>query len=85
MAHIDFVKELMESLPVREYSTREITDMCVKYYTDNRIRLDGRIHSYTFKLLAKLEKRGIVKKVRVGYDSDRHTSVAYWMLTEGTE
>lgn len=80
MAHVDFVKELMESLPVREYSTREISDMCLEYYSNNRLRLDGRVLSYTFKLLSKLEKRGVVKQMRVGYDSASHTKMAYWIL-----
>lgn len=76
MTHTDYLRDLMRSLPPREYSTAEISEALSDYWVSQRVRVNSKGTSTTYKYLMKLVRYGFVEKTRV---SDYNgIKMAYW-------
>lgn len=83
MAHIDYVKGLVESMGDREFTTQDIADLMIDYWKANRV-YDNRFSRVTkaYGYLTTLAKWGIVTKTRMDYAPTSRVKVAYWRRVE---
>lgn len=83
MAHIDYVKSLVETMGDREFTTQEIADMMVDYWEKNRVH-GGRVMRVTkaYEYLKTLSEIGLITKTRLDYSPNTRGKVAYWRRTE---
>ena len=79
MAHIDYVKKLVESMGDREFCTREIAEMMVDYWTEQRVRSTAPLRTakaYTY--LSTLARWGVVVQTRLDSVPGSRAKVAFW-------
>ena len=79
MAHVDYVKKLVESMGDKEFCTLDIADLMIDYWTSQRVRSTGTLRTakaYTYlKLLAKW---GMVVQTRLDSVPGSRAKVAFW-------
>ena len=84
MAHIDYVKMLVETMGDREFGTQEIADLMIDYWNSNRVRLaNSERCSKAYSYLCTLAKWGLVEKTRIDRKTEGKGNVAYWRRIHG--
>lgn len=83
MAHIDYVKTLVDAMGDHEFTTMEIADQMIDYWRQNRV-YDNTFMRVTkaYGYLSKLAKWGFVVKTRMDYAPGSKVKVAYWRKAE---
>lgn len=83
MAHIDYVKKLVESMGDREFCTRDIAELMVDYWAQQRVRSTDALRTakaYTY--LSLLAKWGMVVQTRLDSVPGSRAKVAFWRKAE---
>lgn len=83
MAHIDYVKSLVDAMGDREFTTGEIADLMIDYWEDNRVHCDRTVRiTKAYSFLKTLAKWGFVTRTRIDYSPATKLKVAYWKRIE---
>lgn len=83
MAHVDYVRTLVDNMGDKEFCTQDIADLMSDYWVQNRVRSCGP-HDSTkaYYYLSKLAKWGYVIKTRTAKSNKNGYVVAYWRRAE---